>query len=152
MIKSDKDLGIAMWRPGGVHDGTMLRPPLWWPNIMMLNMEAYRRFERPDDWNLDTMPFNEFPYPEIFNDDTGAQKLIPSNPLVFADTGWRLAARLTFENPDGLRMLPLPPNYYMTRMRLYTGIDRNSHRPYIPWVQERLAEIKVRLEKLRTEN
>lgn len=143
-------LGVARYRDGGVHFDTTYRMPLYWPNIMLLDMEKYRAYAKTGDWDLRQVPLSQFHRPEMFADFEKPKKG-RADPLVFCDTGWRLYERLEFENPDGLRILPLPPGYYTQKMRLYGGIDRNSHRPRIPYVQERLDAIDRRLKALRAE-
>ena len=151
LMPTTRDIGVAKFRPGGVHDNTMLRPPLYWPNMMMLNMAVYRSSERANDWDLEIMPYLEFPYPNIFHGDVKARAIIPNNPLVFCDTGWRFWARIWMDNPLGLRVQPLPDNYWNSYIIWRGGIDRNSHRPSHPHVQNTLAAVKQRLNKLRTE-
>jgi len=150
LAKMGDALGIARYREGGVHFDTAYRAPLYWPNIMLLDMEKYREYAAPDDWDLRHVSLSAFHRPELFA-DCGKPEKGRADPLVFCDTGWRLTERLKYENPDNHRILPLPPGYYTQKMHLYGGIDRNSHRPHIPYVQERLEAIGRRLRALRAE-
>jgi len=146
-----RDLGVARFRAGGQHFENAWRMPVYWPNIMLLNMEEYSKFGHiNEDWGLQHVPLSKFHRPEEF-----AGKRPPSaaleDPLVFCDTAWRFTERIMRENPTGYMMHPLPSGYYTRHIQLFSGIDRNSHRPYLPYVSEKLAAIKERLATLRAE-
>ncbi len=139
-------LGVARYRPPVQDEYSIYRAPLYWPNIMMLDMTKYTEFAKEGDFDLCQMRAREFPFPRLFG-----QISIDPNGLIFADTGWRFFARIHFDNPKFYRIAPLPNGYYNTVMRLYGGIDRNSHRPQIPYVKSQLDEIDQRLAQLRKE-
>jgi len=155
-LGTDKDLGAARFKPAVNHFDTSWRAPVWWPNIMLLDMTLYRKFMAEDDWNLSRIPFDAFPYKHLFD---GLE--IPKNPdpgglTVFLDTGYNLWRRLEYENPEGYRMVNLdtnPPMLEWQRMfGFYIGLDRNSHRPVHPFVVEQRASIRERLRILRCQN
>jgi len=148
---SEHDLGVARERNGGNHWDLCWITPTYWPNIMFLNMPLYRRHFADHKWELRQIGFEEFERPEIFAGQTPPRTPERTPPLVFADTGWSLWERLHFENPAGLRMIPLPDNYWNTHIAWRGGIDRNSHRPDHEHVRKTLAETDQRLAALRAE-
>jgi len=142
----ERDLGVARFRGGGARECDYITP-CYWPNMMLLNVPLLRRFFPENRWDLEQIGFEDFHRPEIFTDYPKNPDRKP--PLVFADTGWRLWEKITFDNPGGVRVLPLPDNYWATYIRWLGGIDRNSHRPEHPFVVGQLAEINRRLTALR---
>jgi hypothetical protein len=147
----EHDLGVARERDGGNHFDVSWITPTYWPNIMLLNMPLYRRHFADHRWELRQIGFEEFTRPEIFAGLAPPRTPERTPPLVFADTGWTLWERLHFENPVGLRMIPLPDNYWNTHIIWRGGIDRNSHRPEHPHVQGVLSEVDAALARLRNE-
>jgi hypothetical protein len=150
MTDSERDLGVARYRAGGPREHDYIAPT-YWPNIMLLDMKLYREHFAGHSWELKQVGFEDFDRPEIF-----AGQGVPNNPervppLVFCDTGYTLWEKLMFDNPAGLRMLPLPENYHNAWIRWRGGIDRNSHRPDHPYVVETLREVNAALDRLRAE-
>lgn len=147
----ERDLGVARFRAGGARDHDYIMP-CYWPNMMLLYMPLLRRFFPENDWSLDQIGLESFDDPQMFQ---GEKPKHPERtpPLVFCDTGWKLTRKLSNSesNPNGVRMLPLPDNYWNTYIKWLGGIDRNSHRPEHPFVVETLAEIDRRLKALRAE-
>lgn len=150
MKDSEHDLGVARFRSGGARDHDYITPT-YWPNIMLLDMRLYRKDFPDHKWELRQVGFEDFEKPEIFAGEAPPRMPERTPPLVFADTGWTLYEKLHFDNPAGLRMLPLPDNYWNTAIRWRGGLDRNSHRPEHPHVVSTLAEIDRRLSALRIE-
>lgn len=144
-----RDLGVARFRGGGAREFDYITPS-YWPNMMLLNMQLLRHFFPENRWDLEQIGSESFHRMDLFNGQS-PQNPDRQPPLVFADTAWRLWEKLTYENPDGLRMLPLPDSYWKTYIAWYGGVDRNSHRPDHPHVQLMLGTIGVRLEQLRRE-
>jgi len=150
-IKEDEDLGAARFRPGGNHFDRSWRAPVYWANVMLLNMRLYGDFQEEDDWDLVKIPFSKFAHPEIFDGLPAPANSEESPPRVFGDTGWKLYERLKYKNPKGLKMQDLPNGFIYEWMKLLGGIDRNSYRPYHPFVQQQLKEVEQRLAKLRAQ-
>lgn len=144
----DRDLGVARFRSGGAREHDFICPT-YWPNMMLLDMRLYRKYFSDNRWELRQVGFEDWERPELF---AGQYPKNPERtpPLVFADTGYTLWERLTFDNPDGLRMLPLPDSYWNTYIMWRGGIDRNSHRPDHDYVRQTLAEVDSRLAMLRS--
>ena len=153
-LKGENVLGIGNCNPGLNHWDRMWIAPRYVPNWMLLDMDIYRNFQGEDDWNLDFIPFFKWKYPEVFEDQWP-----PNNPeflngevKVFRDTGWRIWEKLTFENPQGLKMLPLPADWWGNKMCHFCGIDRNSFQPELPELVKKLETIRGRLALLRRES
>lgn len=150
MLKDpEHDLGVARFRSGGAREHDYITPT-YWPNMMLLDMRLYREHFPNHSWELRQVGFENFNRPEIFAGQGYPVNPERKPPLVFADTGYTLWERLTFDNPAGLMMFPLPENYWNTHIKWLGGIDRNSHRPEHPHVIETLAEVNRRLAALRT--
>lgn len=145
-VKDKWDLGVARNIAGGIHGDSAYKPPVYWPNVMLLDMIKYRDFRDDSDWDLDHIPFSQFERKEMFNG-----LYLPGNPWVFCDTGWRLAERMQYNNPEKYRLYHMPTHYYMEKINIIGGLDRNSHRPQIPYMQERFVEIEQRLRVLRSQ-
>jgi hypothetical protein len=145
------DLGVARYRPAANHWDNCWITPSYRPNWMLLNVPLYRKFYPENSWDLETICLDKFSRPELFDGLPPLKHPEHTPPLVFGDTGWRLWERLAYDNPDGLRMLPLPDGYYAHYTNGYGGLDRNSHRPDHPYVVDMLAQIKTRLDLLRAE-
>lgn len=150
-IKTDRDLGAARLRKAENHFDKSWIAPAYWANVMLLNMELYKDFQDEDDWNQGVIPFSEFKHPEIFDGLPIPKDSDESSLKVFTDTGWKLYERIKYENPNGLKMQDLPNEFYLKWMKLLGGIDRNSHRPHHPFVQQQLKEVDQRLAKLRVQ-
>jgi hypothetical protein len=145
----EHDLGVARFRAGGARECDYITPT-YWPNMMLVNVPLLRRVFPENRWDLEQIGFEDFHRPEIFTDYPKNPDRKP--PLVFADTAWRLWEKLTYDNPYGARMLPLPePAYWNHWIKWLGGIDRNSFRPDHPHVVSTLAEIDQRLAALRRE-
>jgi len=159
LLKGDKDLGAARFKPADNHFDSSWKAPVWWPNLMLLNMKLYRKFGAEDDWNLSRISFDDYEYKQIFNG-----KPVPANPdpeglTVFLDTGYNLWRRLEYENPEGYKMINIDATPSALKalnwdqmFGFYIGLDRNSHRPEHPFVIEQRANIKERLRILRCQN
>lgn len=147
----ERDLGVARFRDGGNHFDKCWITPNYWPNIMLLDMRLYRKHFPAHAWELRQVGFEDFERPEIFDGMTPPRTPERTPPLVFCDTGWSLYEKLRFDNPAGLRMHELPPEYYTKYARWFGGIDRNSFRPDHEHVRSTLAEVKVALDQLRAE-
>jgi len=156
MLKTDKDLGAARFRPARNNFDTSWVAPCWWPNLMILNMELYRRIMRDEDWNLVRVPYDIYDRKYLFDGQP-----VPKNPdveglTVFCDTGYYLWEWLEYDNPEGYRMINLDtkPAIYQWRWEFnyYIGLDRNSHRPEHPFVQDQRVLIKNRLRILRCQS
>jgi hypothetical protein len=147
----EHDLGVARFRDGGNHFDKCWITPNYWPNIMLLDMRLYRKHFPGHRWELRQVGAEMFERPEVFYGMTPPRTPERTPPLVFADTGWSLYEKLRFDNPEGLRMLPLPDDYWRKYISWRGGIDRNSHRPDHEHVRGVLAEVKVALERLRSE-
>jgi hypothetical protein len=150
MKDSERDLGVARFRAGGAREHDYITPT-YWPNMMMLDMRLYRRYFPGHTWELRQVGAEMFERPEIFYGQPPPTNPERKPPLVFCDTGWTLYEKLHFDNPAGLRMLPLPEDYWRKWICWMGGIDRNSFRPQISHVVETLAEIDKRLKALRAE-
>ena len=156
-IKGDNILGIAREKPASNHFDQQWIAPVYWPNIMLLDMRIYRKFGNIDeDWDLKRELLPDFKHPELF---AGLPPLATPDhdpPKVFCDTGSRFWERVNYENPNGYRMVDLHNYFYShqhgyNKIKLYSGIDRNSWRPQIKHCQDRFEEIKIRLDWLRRE-
>ena len=148
-IKMDRDLGLARFREGGNHFDRCWIAPAYWANVMLLNMRLYRDFQHKNDWNQGVIRLSRFKHPEIFEYLPAPANSEESPPRVFTDTGWKLYERLKYKNPNGLKMQSFPSGFLYEWMKLIGGIDRNSHRPHHPFVQQQLKEVEQRLDKLR---
>lgn len=153
MLKTDKDLGTARFRPARNNFDTSWVAPVWWPNAMLLNMGLYNRIIHDEDWDLARVPYKDYKYKHLFD----AQP-IPINPdpeglTVFLDTGYFLWERLEYDNPGGYRMVNFDANPCILQWRsmfgFYIGLDRNSHRPEHQFVITQRANIVERLKILR---
>lgn len=147
-------LGVGHFNPGRNHWDLMWISPRYVPNWMLLDMSIYRNFQSEDDWSLDFIPFSKWKHPEVFEGQRPPKnpELLNGEIRVFRDTGWYIWEKLTFENPQGLKMLPLPIDWRGNKMRHFCGIDRNSFQPDLPELVEKLKTIKGRLEGLRRES
>ncbi len=151
MTDDEHDLGVARYRAGGPREHDYIAP-CYWPNIMLIDMRLYKKHFAGHAWELKQVGYEDFDRPEIFAGQGVPSKPERVPPLVFCDTGYSLWEKLTFDNPAGLRMLPLPENYWNEFLRWRGGIDRNSFRPSHPYVVETLREVDSALAKLRAEN
>lgn len=150
LMGDEKVLGIARLRMGGKQGEMNWIAPVYWPNIMLLDMEKYSKFGNvEEDWNLKRIPLSEWEHRDVFKDYSPLKEPWPKPEHVFLDTGSRFWERLEYENPDGLKMLPLPEDYYTKFMTLFDGIDRNSHRPLHSHVIGQRLRIAERLKVLR---
>lgn len=145
----DHDLGVARERGGGNHFDVSWITPTYWPNIMLLDMRLYRKYFQDHKWELRQVGFEDFERPEIFAGQTPPAKPERTPPLVFCDTGYSLWDKLHFDNPAGLRMLPLPDDYWNVFIKWRGGIDRNSYRPNHPHVVGTLQVVDEQLARLR---
>jgi len=150
-MQGDRILGVADFKPGRNHFDRMWIAPRYLPDWMLLDMERYREIEGDDDWDLSYVPFPEWPYPEVFIGQSPPSNPDHNPPEVFRDTGWRIWEKITHENPDGYRFVPLPGDWFGKKIHHFGGIDRNSFRPEFPELQTKLAKIRGRLEALREE-
>jgi len=154
-VKTNNALGIAREKSAANHFNQQWIAPVYWPNIMLLDMRIYREFgDIDEDWDLKRTMLPDFKHPELFADLEPLAEPDHDPPRVFCDTGSRFWERVSFENPNGYKMLSLHNYFYshrhgLNRIKLYSGLDRNSHRPYIKHCQDRFAEIKIRLDWLR---
>lgn len=126
-IKADNDLGVGDLRKGGCFlASSFFRGPIYHPSCLMLNMAAYRRFGmNEDDWPEKGVPMAEYKYKGKFDN----WPMCEGNYLVYNydekmggvhyDTAGRFTERVLWENPEGLRMHALPPNF----MRQSKGIE-----------------------------
>ena len=155
-LKTDKDLGAGRFRPAVNHFDTAWKAPIWWPNVMLLNMMLYRKFMAEDDWNLSRVPFDVYPYKHLFAGQEAPKTPDPEGLTVFLDTGYNFWRRLEYENPEGYRMLNFDTNpctvQWLQMFGLYIGLDRNSHRPEHQFVVTQRANIRERLRILRCQN
>jgi hypothetical protein len=147
----EHDLGVARFKDGGNHFDNAWMVPRYQPNWMMLNMALYREFFPENNWDLEAFSLPKFPHQELFAGLPPLKHPEQNPPLVFADTGWKLTEKLMYDNPGGVRILPLPEGYYVRYAKWLGGIDRNSHRPDHVHVVNTLAEINERLKELRAE-
>jgi len=156
----NKDLGVAEFHPGGARNHDFITS-VYWPNMMLLNMRLYRRFYPENNWDLEIVAFEDFHRPELF---TGQYPKNPERtpPWVFCDTGWRLWEKMAFNNPDGVRILPLPNTVRYGGhpcIKGFGGLDRCAHHVFLPsgdaynksHVATTLTEINQRLAMLRME-
>lgn len=156
-VKADDVLGIAREKPAANHFNQQWIAPVYWPNIMLLDMRIYREFgDIDEDWDLQRVALPDFKHPEHFEHLEPLEKPDNDPPRVFCDTGSRFWERVNHENPNGYRMVGLHNYFYshqhdFNKIKLYSGLDRNSYRPHIKHCQDRFAEIKTRLDWLRKE-
>lgn len=150
-LKGEDVLGIGNCNPGLNHWDRMWIAPRYVPNWMLLDMNIYRNFQDDDDWNLDFIPFSEWRHPEVFEGQRSPNnpELLNGEIRVFRDTGWRIWEKLMFENPQGLKMLPLPADWWGNKICHFCGIDRNSFQPDLPELVEKRKVIRGRLALLR---
>lgn len=153
LLQTDKDLGTARFRPARNNFDTSWVAPCWWPNVMLLNMNLYRKIMRDKDWDLARAPYENYKHKHHFDG-----KPVPANPdpeglTVFLDTGHFFWERLEYDNPEGYRMINFDANpcvlQWQSLFGFYIGLDRNSHRPEHPFVIAQRANIKERLKVLR---
>ena len=156
MLKTDKDLGAARFKGAGNNFNTSWVAPCWWPNLMFLNMELYRKTMRDEDWDLVRVPYENYKYKHLFDGQA-----TPKNPdleglTVFCDTGYFLWERLEYDNPEGYKMVNFDtkPTWFQwdSKFNFHIGLDRNSHRPKHLFVIHERAKIKERLRVLRCQN
>lgn len=160
IVDRNHDLGAADHRGGWAREYDYIMP-VYWPNMMMLNVPLLRRFYPENNWDLDVIGFENFRRPELFK---GMQPTQPERnpPWVFCDTGWRLWDKLTYNNPGGVRMLPIPAEFYGEPdpcIHWMGGIDRCAHTLFLSTgseynrahVRSALDEIARRLDRLRAE-
>jgi len=156
LLKTEKDLGTARFRPARNNFETSWASPVWWPNMMFLNMELYRKFMCDDDWDLARVPYEDFPYKHLFDGQRAPNNPDPEGMMVFLDTGYNLWRRLEYDNPEGYRMnnFDTIPAVFQWRHRFnfFIGLDRNSHRPEHEFVRDQRALIKKELKALRCQN
>jgi len=155
-LRTEKDIGAARLKPAVNHFDVSWRAPVWWPNIMLLDMRLYRKFGADDDWDLSRIPFDAFPHKHLFDGQAPPKTPDPEGLTVFLDTGYNFWRRLEYENPEGYQMVNLDTNpctlQWTQMFGLYIGLDRNSHRPEHPFVVGQRANIKERLRTLRCQN
>lgn len=159
LIEADpgKNLGVALEKPASNHFDQQWLAPVYWPNVMLLNMELYRDFGNIDtDWDLDRDFWPSFPHKELFDGLKPLAEPDHDPARIFCDTGYKLWERVNYQNPKGLKMAPLHHFFWnpwrkTNKISLFLGMDRNSHRPQIEFMQKRFREIKTRLEWLRKE-
>jgi len=155
MTDPERILGIADFHVGGARNHDFITP-LYWPNMMLLNVPLFRKFYPENNWDLEITFINKFHRPEIF---AGKYPAHPEHvpPIVFCDTGWRLWEKMEYDNPGGVRILPLPGDYKGRYITWLGGIDRCVHCYFKPGedsynkrhVVNQRAEIARRLERLR---
>jgi len=134
LILNDKDLGVGDLRKGGCFlNSSIFRGPLYHPSCLFLNMVAYRRFGSEDDWPEKGMsklgqgiPMAEYKYKHKFDGWPNCEgrylvhNFDPKMEGVHYDTGGRFTEKVLWENPEGLKMHPLPINF----MRQASGIEK----------------------------
>jgi hypothetical protein len=156
MLKTDKDLGAARFRPARNNFETSWVAPVWWPNLMFLNMGLYRKFMSDDDWDLARVPFDDFLYKHLFDGQQAPKNPDPEGMMVFLDTGYNLWKRLEHDNPKGYKMINFdtkPATFqWQNRFDFHIGLYRNSHRPEHPFVVSQRAKIQERLRILRCQS
>lgn len=150
LIQTKWDLGVAKFVAPRNHFDKCWAAPRFVPNWMLLDMRKYRRFGNIDeDWRFDRIMLPAYDHPEYFEELPKLKNPDCDPPRVFRDTGWRLYDRLETENPERLKMIPLPHGFHKNELHWYGGLDRNSHRPEHPHVVKTRKAIWARLDDLR---
>ncbi len=172
-IKNDKDLGVGDLRKGGCFlNSSIFRGPLYHPSCLLLNMAAYKRIGGEDDWPEKGISmlgqgismagykykykFDGWPRCEgnnlVYNFD-------PTMAGVHYDTGGRFTEKVLWENPDGLRMHPLPFNFMRQasgieqapKLYHFEGMSAHATRLDSDYMRARVALLHERLRLLRAE-
>jgi len=156
LLKTKSDIGAARYRPARNNFETSWVAPVWWPNLMLLNMNLYRKITDDSDWDLARVPYEDFPYKQLFDGQRAPKNPDPEGMMVFLDTGYNLWRKLTYDNPEGFRMINFDTNpttyQWRDRYNFFIGLDRNSHRPEHSFVKSQRFTIQERLRKLRCQN
>jgi len=162
-IRDNKDLGVGDLRKGGCFIySSIFRGPLYHPSCLLLNMPAYRRFGSEDDWPEQGVsmpgkgiPMAEYKYRHKFEN----RPLSDIHPFVYNfdprmaevhyDTGGRFSEKVLWENPEGLRMHPMPPDFFKRKIIHFEGMSAHSTRLGIDLMKPRVALLRERLRLLR---
>jgi glycosyltransferase involved in cell wall biosynthesis len=170
-IRDDKDLGAGDLKKGGCFlNSSIFRGPLYHPSCLLLNMTIYRHFGSDDDW-LEKgiskpgqgIPMAEYKYKHKFNNWPKCEEnhlvynFDPKMAGVHYDTGGRFAERVLWENPGGLRMHPLPPNFirsacgieFAPKIYHFEGMSAHHHILDGDYMKGRTALLHERLRLLR---
>jgi len=158
-IRNANDLGVARFRWGGVAADNHCVAPVYWPCVMLLNVNLYRDFEGEDDWQQKGIEYSDYKYKHIFKKDGYSKSgLIITMPNqrevkkdnVGRDTAWRFTEKVLFETDNKYKIHPMPLNFWNIRVKHYGGITRNHFRPEHPIIAPRWQMIKENLKKLRS--
>lgn len=162
-IKDDKDLGVGDLRKGGCFlNSSIFRGPLYHPSCLFLNMSAYRHFGSEDDW-LEKgisipgqgIPMTRYKYKYKFD---GWPRCEGSNLVynydstmagVHYDTGGRFAEKILWENPEGLRMHPIPVGFFKKKIYHFEGMSAHHQILDGDYMRARVALLQERLRLLR---
>lgn len=155
-LKTEKDLGIARFRPARMDSDDVWAAPCWWPNLMLLNMRLYRKIMLDRDWSLARIAYEDYKHKCLFNKKPIPTKSGSDRLMIWLDTGYFLWERLEYDNPEGYRIINFdtdPAKFQWVHLfGYYIGLDRNSHRPEHPFVVSQRAKIQKRLRILKCQN
>jgi len=135
------DIAVARWIMAW-DDDKAVTPPVWGPEVMLLNLRLYRPFLEPDDFQQRSIPLADYKY------RARLPVILPPNysGYVNLDTCWRFTEKVTYENSARFRVAHIPAGYFGFKVRHYDGI---STRPTRPEIQPRWAMIRTNLAALR---
>jgi len=165
-IRNGKDLGAGDLRKGGCFlPQSIFRGPLYHPSCLFLNMPAYRCFGTDDDWPEKGILMAEYKYKYKFDNwpQCEGNNLVynydPKMAGVHYDTAGRFTEKVLWENPEGLRMYSLPPNFIRSAYgislgpKIYHFEGMSAHHQALDgdYMRGRVALLHERLGLLRTE-
>lgn len=158
-MRNVNDLGVARFRWGGVAEDGHCIAPVYWPCVMLLNVDLYREFEGENDWQQEGTTYSDYKYKWIFNKSgycqsglivTTVNQREVKKPNVGRDTAWRFTEKVLFETDNKYTIYPMPLNFWNIKVKHYGGITRNHARPEHPIIAPRWKIIKENLAKLRS--
>lgn len=162
-IKTDKDLGVGQLMKGGCFlPQSIFRGPLYHPSCLLLNMPTYRRFGSEDDWPEkgismlgQGLPMTGYKYKYKFDGwprcegNNLVYNYDPTMKGVHYDTAGRFTEKVLWENPEGLKMYPLPVDFLHRKIYHFGGMSAHHRILDGDYMRARTALLLERLRLLR---
>lgn len=152
-----KDLGIGCLIKGGNRpNNDFFFAPLFHPSLIVLNMALYRQIKKEDDWMFAKKDMKDFRYKkelQVMNDEQASRWFeydrSMKRPRIEYDAGAVFTERLIYENPGGLKMYAMHPDFFGDKVRHYGGMSAYHTRLNHPHIQHKFELLKKRLQIIR---
>lgn len=142
LFSGEGNVAAARFFEPGAHGQTWFAPT-WGPECAVFDMTRYATIREHGDWQQRSVLTADYPYRWIFD---GMMEPEAYNGTVNLDTGWRFAEKTILANWRGLRVVPLPADFFTACVTHHGGLSTRGDRPEI---QPRWARVRANLAALK---